>query len=344
MPGHLDSTAFGVRYLLGELSEQEEESFEKRYFADDRAFEELQIAEAEVIDTYVRDELSANARQHLEQRLAKSPRLRERVAFARTFARSISNTPSHTMSVESATLPTPAVYAAPQSRWWKGLVKDSFARQPSLTLALAVCLALVLLGGAAVIFQSVRLRNESQRLETERAAIARQREELNRLSAEQREKIDQIASALKDEQSRNDRAQELLKELQQRQKAGESVAPQKGGPTLASLILLPGSLRSEGASKELIISPGTSAVQLQLVLQAADYRKYRVIVKNSQAVEIRQKNALKPQRSSSGSTLSLQLPARLLPPGDYIVNVSGVAASGAVESVSDYVFHVSTRQ
>ena len=339
MAGHIDSAALEVRYLLGELSEQEKKSFEQRYFADDQAFEELQIAEAEVIDAYVSDELSADARQHLEQRLTKSPRLRERIAFARTFARSIANTSRHPTSVEPAALPSPTVLTSPRGRWWKGLVKDSYDRRPALTLALAACLALVLLGGAVVILQSVRLRNQSQRLEAERAAIEQQREELNRLSAEQRDKIDQIASTLKEEQNRNERAQELLKELEQRQKAGEVGAQQKAASTLASLILLPGSLRSEGARKELIISPGTAKVQLQLVLQAADYRSYRVIIRGPANTEIQ--NVV---RRGSGKTLSLQLPARRLPPGDYAVSVSGVTPSGAVESVSDYVFHVATRQ
>jgi anti-sigma factor RsiW len=322
----MDSEALEVRYLLGELSEEEAEIIEKGYFADDQAFEGLQIAEAEVIDAYVRGELSADARMHLEKRLAKSPRLSERVAFARTFAKSLSTMPLGTMP---AVHPSPKVYASPQSSWWRGLFKDSYDRRPALTLALAACIALFLLGGVAVIVQSMRLRNESNRLEAERAAIARQRGDLNRLSAEQREKLDQIA---RDEQSLNDRAQEL----QQRQKASEP--PQKTTPILASLMLFPGGLRSGGV-KELTLAPGMSGVEIQLVLRSADYPSYRVIIRSPGNKET-QRTGLK---ASSGKVLSLKLSAAELPPGDYAVGVSGVAPSGAVESVSDYVFHVSRK-
>jgi len=81
LAGYLDTKALEVRYLLGELSEEEEKKFEHRSFVDDRAFEELQIAEGEVIDAYVSERLPAQAQRHLERRLEKSPRLRDRVAF-----------------------------------------------------------------------------------------------------------------------------------------------------------------------------------------------------------------------------------------------------------------------
>src|SRR5690349_8338982 len=75
-----------MRYLLGTLSEEERAQLEERYFSDDAEFEEIEVAEGELVDRYVRDELPQSDRERFEQILAASPRLVERVEFARLFA------------------------------------------------------------------------------------------------------------------------------------------------------------------------------------------------------------------------------------------------------------------
>jgi len=346
LAGYLDSTAVEVRYLLGELSEEEEKSFENRYFADDQAFEELQIAEGEVIDAYVSERLPAQARLHLEQQLAKSPRLRARVAFARTFGGAIPDIRLDQLPVAPAELPSPNVKpeATPSAvstlPWWKGLFQDLFERQPALTMALAACVVLVLLGGAAVVVQSLRLRRESQQLTDERAAIERQREELNRLSAEQNTRIEMSASELEAQQRRIVEARAQLEELRKRatQTEREGSDQQKTGmPAMATLILYPGSLRSGGGPEEVKIPPGASALPLKLVLETADYQSYNVVIEDAQKKEIFAKNGL---RVRAGKTLFLKVPTTRLTPGNYAVDVSGVAPSGATEHLRTYQFRV----
>lgn len=349
LAGYLDTTALEVRYLLGELSEEEEKSFENRYFADDQAFEELQIAEAEVIDAYVGERLPAQAGLHLEQRLKKSPRLRERVAFARTFAGAIPDIRLEELPVAPQVLPSPkltppviphSVSTLPRSRWWQGLFKDSFERQPALTMVMAACVALVLLGGAAVIVQSVRLRRESQRLADERAAIEQGREELNRLSAEQNTKIERMASELKAQQSRNAEELARLEELRQGPKEIEGSNQQKATtPIMATLFLYAGSLRSGGGPEEVKIPPGSSRLPLGIVLETADYRSYNVVIKDEQKKEVFGKNGLSLR---GGKTLLLKVPTSQLTPGNYAVDVSGVAPSGATEHLRTYQFRVIT--
>jgi len=46
------------RYLLGELSEAEQERFEEAYFADDALFEQFQAVKDDLLDAYARDELA----------------------------------------------------------------------------------------------------------------------------------------------------------------------------------------------------------------------------------------------------------------------------------------------
>jgi anti-sigma factor RsiW len=345
LAGYLDRTALEVRYLLGELSEEEEKSFENRYFADDQAFEQLQIAEGEVIDAYVSERLPAQAHKHLEERLAKSPRLRERVAFARTFAGAIPDIRLDQLPVAPAELPSPKANPpvtpspVPTLPWWKGLFKGSFERQPALTMALAACVVLVLLGGTAVVVQSVRLRRESQRLAAERATIERQREELNRLSAEQNTKIAVRASELEVQQRRNAEELARIEELGQREKQKEgSNQGNAPTPTMATVFLYAGSLRSGGGPEEVKIPPGASQILLGLVLETATYRNYYVVIKDAQKKEVFAKKV----RLSAGKTLFLKVPTSQLKPGNYAADVSGVTPSGSTEHVRTYDFRVVT--
>ena len=75
------------RYLLGELSEAELDRVEERLFAaaDRDSEEQLSPAEDELIDSYVRGELSASEREHFESWFLTSPRRRERLELARTW-------------------------------------------------------------------------------------------------------------------------------------------------------------------------------------------------------------------------------------------------------------------
>lgn len=314
MSSQLDRSAIGVRYLLGELSAEEEQSFEKEYFANDELFEDLQITEAEVIDAYVANELDDQPRKHLEQRLAISPRLQQRLSFARTFAESRRRPHS---KVVPDRVPHP---------WWTKLIAIPFAAQPVSRWAL-VATAIAVLAVAAAVVQTVRLRTESQRLTAERTKLERQRAELARLSAEER---DRTASELREAQLRYQRAEELVKALQQ--PPGEK---SPATPTLASIVLMPGSLRSADDVKELPLTSGTSEVRLQLVLLSIDYRTYRVTI-NSRDKEIRRSNV----RPAANKTIVLRVPASQLPPGTYTVSVSGVTPTGDIEPVSNYTFRV----
>lgn len=69
-----------ARYLLGELSAKDEESIDEAIASDD-VWQALQRVENDLIDAYVRDELADARRLQLAQRIAASPRLRERLAF-----------------------------------------------------------------------------------------------------------------------------------------------------------------------------------------------------------------------------------------------------------------------
>jgi hypothetical protein len=57
-----------MRYLLGELPEQEQTAVEARYFLDDAFFEQLVAAEKELIGKYLRGELSSEDHERFQRR------------------------------------------------------------------------------------------------------------------------------------------------------------------------------------------------------------------------------------------------------------------------------------
>src|ERR1044071_7872004 len=71
-----------VAYLLGELSEEDTERFEEKCFADEDWPEEIRAVEHDLADTYLRNELTPEQRQHFEQNYLTTPERLKRVATA----------------------------------------------------------------------------------------------------------------------------------------------------------------------------------------------------------------------------------------------------------------------
>src|SRR5436309_16124107 len=76
-------------YLLGELSDAEQEEMEVRYFTDDALFEQLLAIEDDLIDRYARGQITASERQRFERHFMKSPARRKLVRFADVLLRHI---------------------------------------------------------------------------------------------------------------------------------------------------------------------------------------------------------------------------------------------------------------
>ena len=75
-----------IRYVLGELVSPELDEVEDRLLADQAFFEQVEAVEAEVCDDFVAGRLSPAEQSAFAARLAESPRLQRRVAFARSLA------------------------------------------------------------------------------------------------------------------------------------------------------------------------------------------------------------------------------------------------------------------
>ena len=82
-----DSEAILIRYLLGGLSEDEQTQIEERAFQDREFSQRIQAVESDLIDDYVRGELSDGERERFESRFLASSERARKVEFAEALAR-----------------------------------------------------------------------------------------------------------------------------------------------------------------------------------------------------------------------------------------------------------------
>ena len=76
-----------VKYLLGELSEEEQVRVEDRALTDPSYLAEIEAAEADLVDAYVRGKLPPDSLLGFERRFLSSPSRRSKVEFAKALAR-----------------------------------------------------------------------------------------------------------------------------------------------------------------------------------------------------------------------------------------------------------------
>ena len=308
----------------------------------DGEFEELAIAEEELIDAYLRNELSADERKLFANALHGSSELRERLHFASLLLKEVSSTPQpQTLVSQIDHSSHPSEVAFRSLRKWRHFFGPSFMPKPAFRLALAACVVLILLGGAALLAGWMNLRRESQRLAAERTTLEQQQQALEKSAAEQQSRSAQLTAEILTERQQLEDDRKRL-ELRRVQIAGEQTSSRTSVATLAHLFLPPGLTRGAGPPKELRIQPGVAKIKLELGLEAVDYARYQALIKTARNVELYQQRNLKPTRSSKA--VALKVSASSLPAGDYTVYLSGTTSSGATEVVGEYSFRVIRKQ
>ena len=137
-----------TRYLLGGLSEEEQTALEEQYVADPRLFDEIALAESDLVDDYVRGRLPNDTRERFERVYLSDSRRRERVTFAEALLASVKNVPS--------------VSREARSRTWFGWLA---APKPALGLAFAT---LLIASGVWMVFEVRRTQRDALQRQTAR--------------------------------------------------------------------------------------------------------------------------------------------------------------------------------
>lgn len=368
------------RYLLGEGSELERARLEEVYFADDEAFEQVLIAEEELIDAYAHGELSAAESARFEERFLNSPKGRERVKFALELSDAISRARPAEEEPEAVRPPRPSLFDALR------------ARSLALRFALAAAAVVAIVGVSWLLVERARMRDQLRQLGDERAALRESVQESERRAATAQTRNEELLAQLESERARPtqggqpttetasqeqrppgdiDRTPRRAREnnaVIARRSQGRPRAPAPDemtnssdatigsnsrrisdlplSPTAragsVSFDLKPGLVRG-GGGNTLAVPEKATFILLQPRLDAdSSHEDYRAVIETVEGRQVWRADSVKPRRpAGAGGTIKLPaVPARDLPPGDYLLLLSGKKQDGSLEDVADYSFRV----
>ena len=347
MAGSTQAEIRRSQYLLGLSSEAERERLESEYFADEDAFQEMLTAEDDLIDAYVRNELSANERRRFEERFLTSPQARERVQFARTLA----GTPARKIKREVG-----------GSTWWSGFFASLWANATPLRAGAVMAVLALLVGFSWLLVERSRMNNELRELRAERAQLNERAQALQRnVDSERARNAETLAqledlrrrseSDLKPQQRQPLSVEQVTKNNQRERKPpirnsdatrGDTFAINNPNRSTGAFDLSPGSVRA-GGGNTLRVSATARFIVLRLTLDTTpSHETYSASIETPGGQTVWRRDEFNPFSKQSVVTGSerVEVPAKDLPAGDYILFLTGKRPDGTFERVAEYSFRV----
>ena len=298
------------RYFLGDLPREDRVRLEDRYLVDVELFEELLAAENDLIDAYVRGELTEDERQQFEVEYLKSPERRDRLDFARAL--------SQLSALDEEAL------AANRRSLWKKMWATLSNRQEIPQWALATAVVMVVASGSWLLVQNRGLQVGLQQALSGQAALRRQEEALRQRIAKFEE---------------NPRGQ-----VQENQQGSEVAKLEPPMGLEMTLRLTPGIARSAGMQvKTLVLPTPISQVRLQLMLDRDQYKTYEAVLLTAEQKEVFRGRTLRSHSIGGSTVVAWRIPENVMHEGDYIVQLKGQLATGGLEDLAPYSFRVLRR-
>ena len=297
-----------IRYLLRQLPEEETERLDELSIVGDDFACRLRDVENDLVDAYASGELSGETLAGFQSSYLSSPEGREKVKFAQVLLASQGlAAAAPAKDAEAATPPGANPRHVPKQRW-------RLFRLPGLTLnwALAGAACLVLAGSGYLLLERQSLRSQLDQAQTERTALQQRQLELQR-------QLGQPAGT-----------QHAMAET-----AKVSHAPK----TVAFLLLA--QTRGIGPIASIAVPPGTDLAVLQLQLEFDDFPKYQAALKEPVTNQVVWRSqSLTAMSLGRNRAVSAPLPANLLKPQNYTLELTGIPANGPAELIGSYPFRI----
>jgi len=292
-----------IRYLIGGVPSDEAERLDELSVSDDGVAERLREVENDLVDAYVRDELTGEVRDLFIANYLDVPAHREKVRFAEAlYAR-------EKASVATAGLAArrPSARFSPVARWgW----------------AIAALLVVAVTG--LLVAQNVRLQRE--------VATAR----ATRSTLEQREQDLQLQ--LRSEKTAHTQTAAELARVRESIAANDAQARATAAPgaPLLSFLLVP-STRGITDVPQIAVPRGTPQIEVRLLLEDDEFPQYRVTLKDSGSDSaVWRSPAVKSSPSADGKVVRTSVPAARLTPKHYRFELSGIRAAGEPDVIASY--------
>ncbi len=300
-----------VRYLLGSLPEKEAERLDELSIADDEFAVRLHAVENDLVDEYVRGELSGETLDRFRSFYLSSTLRREKVRFAETLL---------AFERDRAAV----AQAAPATRPPLQSSGRRFFSLPHLfpQWALGGAALILLLAAGTLFVDNLRLRRQVNQADAGRAAIGEREQQLQTQLAELRSAN---AASLKELEE----IRQSQMSLDQLRTASLSLSPPARGPARIPTFPVPA---------------GTNLAVLLLSLESDDYPAYRAELKDPVTGRtVWRSGDLKAEPAGAARAISIGFRAGLLKSQDYIVELTGMRAGGIPELISTYPFRAVVR-
>jgi hypothetical protein len=314
-----------LRYLVGQVSEEEADQIDELSVASEEFALRLRAVEHDLVDAYVHGELTGATLEGFKAQYLRTPAGLAEVEFARALS-GYRRAPARAADPIAERSTDPSVersadrVAAPE-------VRTKHWPWPAWGLAAA---ALVLAAFAFLLIDDVRLRRGMSGASETHAALelrARQlQEELNQQQAAARAAEQELA-----------RAREALAKFPER--AGDE--PRGAASVLA--LVLSAATRGDAQVPQYTIPRGAGAgeVMLRLPLVAVDFPQYEAALKDATGDRVLWRSGRLPAPSARDkSMLPVTVPTSLLAPRAYTLELSGISGQGAAEPLDSYPFRV----
>lgn len=296
------------QYLLGDLPQEERDRLEDQYFTNSEAFEELVEIENDLIDSFVRQELSPSEVKQFEKQYFTSPLRRARVEFARSLNRAC---------LESTAKADERPFI---SRFSLRLFSHGNLALQWGSIAAALLLAT---SGSWLILQNYHLRKQLR---------------------EAREQSSSVQAQLEPKQKPPQGSVPDMQEAGRSQEFSNANIARLETPREAVFTLRAGTIRSaENKQIDLAIPTNVSTVILRLTVGNALYAKYQAELQTAEGRKLQSANGLISRKLGGQAMILFRVPASRLGPGDYIVILSGTDAGGRAEEVEAYSFRTVAR-
>jgi hypothetical protein len=297
-------------------------------------FERVQALEEELIEDYVKGDLSGRERHRFERHYFASEQRRARIETARQL-------------VQVCSLKAPAQAAADdriESKFFSlGPQLRSLAKR-RMAPVFGFAAALLLLLGAGLVLELLRLRGQLATVSEERATLERRAEESERRLVHEREQLAEERNQSVALREKLDNLNSQLDRLEQERARSQALKNQ-----IVLLALSPG-LRDINNPDRAVISAQTSFLELRVSLEqeATNPRFYRAVVKTVDGDrEIWAQEGIKPQQRKSTRYIIVRVPAdRFKAAGaqDFMLTLGGLTAGrNDYEELESYYFQVTAR-
>lgn len=327
-------------YLLGSLPEAETERLDELSITNDEFVETLKVAEKDLVDAYVRGELTGAELERFKLHYLASPLRREKVDFAQAFQVLAEKTAP--AQVAEARQESAKRSRKTKTSGWNSALSVFTDRRLTLQWGFAAMALAFLLAGGWLALENLRLRRQMSQTQARREALGQREQELQRELEGQRStnaKTKQELAQVTEERRRLE--DELQTEQEQRRRVDRRQQPSRPDEGLVVSFVLAAQMRGIGQVPTVSIPAQADYVAMELELEPDDYPAYQVALLDLSNNHILWRTStVKARAKGDKKTLSVRFRAGLLKPQPYLLQVSGAPESRMSEIVGDYPFRV----